>query len=165
MAERLMKTPGAAKPQPAALSTSPVPPVTPLSHLKAELVQPAEQVASLQEPTASLNRSPPISTARPVQSSSSRPTSTATCWYHSTFSAKALRCISPCSFIFQQSKRVKRVIPRVNATNITEVSSPSRTFYVCDSERGKRFLVDTGAQLSVLPPTKQSVPCDFQHSE
>ncbi|VDL95853.1 unnamed protein product [Schistocephalus solidus] len=91
MAERLMKMPGIAKPQPAALSTSPVSSVSPLSRLKAERAQLAEQVASLQEPTSSSPRSPPISTARPVQPSSSRRTSTATCWYHITFGARARR--------------------------------------------------------------------------
>ncbi|VDM02932.1 unnamed protein product [Schistocephalus solidus] len=99
MFERLMKMPGIAKPQPAALSTSPVPSVSSLSHLKVELGQLAEQVASLKEPAASSSRSPPISTARPVQSSPSRPTSTATCWYHFSFGAKALRCVFLCSFV------------------------------------------------------------------
>ncbi|VDM00060.1 unnamed protein product [Schistocephalus solidus] len=129
--------------------------------MNAELTQHAEQVASLQEPTASSSRSPPISTARPVQSTSSRPTSAATCWYHITFSAKACRCISPCSFGSQQSKRVKRVSPRVNATNITEVSGPGRTFYVCDSKSGRRFLIDvaemTAEQRRVSSPCYEDV--------
>ena len=31
--------------------------------------------------------------------------------------------------------------------------SPSRLFYITDHSSGLRFLVDTGAQVSVIPPT------------
>ncbi|VDL91727.1 unnamed protein product [Schistocephalus solidus] len=144
MAERLMKMPDIAKPQRATLSTSPVLSVSPLSHLKAELAQLAEQVASLQEPTSSSSWSPPLSTARPIQSLSFRPTSAATCWYHIIFDIKALRCIAPCFFVSQQRKRLKQVSLRVNMINITEFSSPCHTFYVCDSSSGRRFPVDAG---------------------
>ncbi|VDM04800.1 unnamed protein product [Schistocephalus solidus] len=57
------------------------------------------------------------------------------------------------------SKRVKRVSPKVNATNITDVSSPSRTFYICDIKSGRHFLIDTGAQISVIPPTPTDQRC------
>ncbi|VDL84986.1 unnamed protein product [Schistocephalus solidus] len=90
----------------------------------AELAQLAEQVASLQEPKASSSRNQLIATARHVQPSSSRPTSAATCWYRATFGAKARRCISPCAFVSQQSKRVKWVNQKVNVTNATGVPSP-----------------------------------------
>ncbi|VDL95663.1 unnamed protein product [Schistocephalus solidus] len=76
-----------------------------------------------------------------------------------TFVFRDYRCISFCSFVSQQSKRVKRVSPRVNAPTITEVSSPSYIFYFCDSKSGMRFLVDTGAQLSIIPPTTADCRC------
>ncbi|VDL91717.1 unnamed protein product [Schistocephalus solidus] len=60
MAERLMRMSGIEKSQPVTISSSLVPSVSPLSHLKAELAQLAEQVASLQEPTASSFRILPI---------------------------------------------------------------------------------------------------------
>ncbi|VDL89247.1 unnamed protein product [Schistocephalus solidus] len=103
----------------------------------AELTQLAENVAYLQDPTATSSLSPPISTFRPVQSSSSRPTSVATCCCHITVGTKSPHCISPCSFVSQQSNRVKRVSLRVNATNITEVSSPGRT--ICAKRRDASF--------------------------
>ncbi|VDM04024.1 unnamed protein product [Schistocephalus solidus] len=137
MAKRLMKMPGIAKPQPAALSTSPVPSVSPLSHLKTELAQVAKHVASLQAPTASSSRSPTISTVRSVQSSSSRPTSATTCSYHPTFSVKARRCISPCSFVSPQNKRVSL---KVNVANITGVFSPGRTFCSSSDKRNPQEL-------------------------
>ncbi|VDL97313.1 unnamed protein product [Schistocephalus solidus] len=121
MAKQLMKLPSMAKQQPATLLTSPVPSVSPLSHLKDELAQLAGQVASLQEPTASSSRSQPSSTAWPAQSSSSRPTSAATCWYHITFGAKARRYISPYSFVSQQSKRTFE--ERRSSTSNAEVTS------------------------------------------
>ncbi|BHF83329.1 hypothetical protein SprV_0802647700 [Sparganum proliferum] len=63
------------------------------------------------------------------------------------------RCISPCSFTSKHSKRVKPVNPKVSAANLPDSSNPGRTFYVCDTATRRRFLVDTGAQISVVPPT------------
>jgi hypothetical protein len=40
------------------------------------------------------------------------------------------------------------------ATNVTGLQ-PSRLFYVTDRYTGLRFLVDTGAQVSVLPPSPE----------
>ncbi|VDL96227.1 unnamed protein product [Schistocephalus solidus] len=58
-----------------------------------------------------------------------------------------------------QRQWVKWVSPRVNATNITGVSSPGRTFYICETQVSRRFLVDTGAQLSVTPHTATGRRC------
>ena len=41
---------------------------------------------------------------------------------------------------------------RLKATNVTGLH-PSRLFYVTDRTSGLRFLVDTGAQVSVIPPS------------
>ena len=38
------------------------------------------------------------------------------------------------------------------ATSVTG-QQPSRLFYVTDSLTGLRFLVDTGAEISVIPPS------------
>ncbi|VDM04507.1 unnamed protein product [Schistocephalus solidus] len=94
MAERLMKMPAIAKPQPAARLTVSVPSVSFLSHLKYEFAQLTEQVDSLQEPTATSSRSPPISNAQPVQQASYRLPPTAINWHHITLGVKASRCIS-----------------------------------------------------------------------
>ncbi|BHF77023.1 hypothetical protein SprV_0502012500 [Sparganum proliferum] len=58
--------------------------------------------------------------------------------------------VSPYSFIAKQNQRVGS---KVSATNLPGRSSPGRTFYVCDNQSGRPFLVDTGQQLDVLPPT------------
>ncbi|BHF69395.1 hypothetical protein SprV_0301243900 [Sparganum proliferum] len=50
-------------------------------------------------------------------------------------------------------KRVERVSPNVNATNLSGSSSPGRTFYVFSNRSVRRSLVDSGVQLSILPPT------------
>nr|VZI46251.1 unnamed protein product [Spirometra erinaceieuropaei] len=75
------------------------------------------------------------------------------CWYHTSFGVKARRCISPCSFPSKQSKRVKPVNPKVSAANLLDTSNSGRTFYVRETATLRRYLVETGAQISVVPPT------------
>ncbi|BHF67413.1 hypothetical protein SprV_0301043900 [Sparganum proliferum] len=45
------------------------------------------------------------------------------------------------------------VSQRIDATVFSGSSDSGRTFYVCDTATRRRFLVDTGAQISVVPPT------------
>ncbi|BHF76095.1 hypothetical protein SprV_0501919300 [Sparganum proliferum] len=73
--------------------------------------------------------------------------------------AKTRRCISPCCFTSKQRKRVKQVIPKVSAANLPDRSNPGRKFYVCDTRSGRRFLVNSGAQISVIPPTPADRRC------
>ncbi|BHF61467.1 hypothetical protein SprV_0100444100 [Sparganum proliferum] len=47
----------------------------------------------------------------------------------------------------------KPVSQRIDATVFSGYSGSGRTFYVCDIATRRRFLVDTGAQISVVPPT------------
>ncbi|BHF83927.1 hypothetical protein SprV_0902707600 [Sparganum proliferum] len=47
----------------------------------------------------------------------------------------------------------KPVSQRIDATVFSGSSGSGRTFYVCDTATRRRFLVDTGAQISVVPPT------------
>nr|VZI02723.1 unnamed protein product [Spirometra erinaceieuropaei] len=47
----------------------------------------------------------------------------------------------------------KPVSQRIDATVFHGSSGSGRTFYVCDTATRRRFLVDTGAQISVVPPT------------
>ncbi|BHF80886.1 hypothetical protein SprV_0702401400 [Sparganum proliferum] len=159
MANRLMEMHGFSKPSIAAPSTPSAPPASPISQLEIELTKLAADIASLKKHTVS-----PSSRSQPkpphIQSSNSaRPNTDATCWYHTTFGVKARRCISPCSFTSKQSKRVKLVNPKVCAANPPDGSNPGRTFYVRDTRSGRRFLVDTGAQLSVIPPTPADRRC------
>ncbi|BHF62106.1 hypothetical protein SprV_0100508700 [Sparganum proliferum] len=47
----------------------------------------------------------------------------------------------------------KPVSQRIDATVFSGSSGSGGTFYVCDTATRRRFLVDTGAQISVVPPT------------
>nr|VZI20996.1 unnamed protein product [Spirometra erinaceieuropaei] len=107
MADRLMEMHGFSKPSISALSA----PASPVSQLEIELNKLADDIAAIQKPTVSASsRSQPQPPTPHVQSShSASPNGAATCWYHTTFGAKARRCVSPCSFTFKQSKRVKPV--------------------------------------------------------
>lgn len=51
----------------------------------------------------------------------------------------------------------KRHSQHVKATNML-TETKSRLFFVTDSNSGKQFLVDTGAEVSVLPFNKQGPP-------
>nr|VZI00481.1 unnamed protein product [Spirometra erinaceieuropaei] len=161
MADRLMEMHGFPKPSISALSTPSTPPASPVSQLEIELNKLADDIAALQKPTVSTSsRSQPKPSTPPAQSfHSARPNAAATCWYHTTFAAKARRCVSPCSFTFKQNKRLKPVSRKVSATNLSDTSNPGRTFYVRDTRSGRRFLVNTGAQLSVIPPTPADCRC------
>ncbi|BHF77780.1 hypothetical protein SprV_0602089000 [Sparganum proliferum] len=161
MANRLMEMQGFSKPSIAALSTPSAPPASPISQLEIELTKLAADIASLQKHTVSpSSRSQPKPSTPHVQSSNSaHPNAAAICWYHTTFGVKARRCISPCSFTSKHSKRVRPVNPKVSAANLPDGSNPGRTFYVRDTRSGRRFLVDTGAQLSVIPPTPADRRC------
>nr|VZI39510.1 unnamed protein product [Spirometra erinaceieuropaei] len=48
---------------------------------------------------------------------------------------------------------------RIDATVFSGSPSSGRTFYVCDNVTRRRFLVDTGAQISVVPPTPVDHRC------
>nr|VZI08365.1 unnamed protein product [Spirometra erinaceieuropaei] len=156
MADRLIEMHGFSKPSLSALSFPSTHPASPLSQLELELSRLADDIASLQKQTVSLSlRSQPKPSTPHLQSShSARPNAAAICWYHTTFGVKVRRCIFPCSFTSKHSKRVKPVNPKVSAASLPETSSGSgRTFYVCDTATRRRFLVDTGAQISFVPPT------------
>ncbi|BHF80464.1 hypothetical protein SprV_0702359200 [Sparganum proliferum] len=146
---------GFSKPSLSALSTPSNPPASPISTFEIGLSKLADDIASFQKQTVSpSSRSQPKQSTTPLQSShSARPNAAAICWYHTTFGVKARRCISPCCFTSKQSKRVKPVTPKVSAANLLDSSNPGRTFYVRDTQSGRRFLVNTGAQLSVIPPS------------
>ncbi|BHF80912.1 hypothetical protein SprV_0702404000 [Sparganum proliferum] len=118
-------------------------------------------IDSLQMPTASpSSRSQSKPSTPHVQSShSARSKSAVTCRYHTTFGVKSRRCIPPCPFTSKQSKRVKPVSANVSAADLPDSSNPGRTFYVFDTRSGRGFLVDTGAQLSVIPHTPADRRC------
>nr|VZH97815.1 unnamed protein product [Spirometra erinaceieuropaei] len=126
----------------------------PLSHLKPEITKRAHDNTSLQKQTASSSSpSPSRSSARHVQPTAlSGPNTAATYWYNTTSGAIACRRIPSCSFFSKQSLEVA-------GFNFPGSSSTGRTFYVRDNRSGRRFLLDTGAQLTVIPPTATDLRC------
>lgn len=70
------------------------------------------------------------------------------CFYHQRFGKKAKKCEKPCSF------KPFRSIKAVNRSNCvkTDQSPQINRLFVTDKSSGKDFLIDTGADVSVLPP-------------
>ena len=96
----------------------------------------------------SLSRLPRrVSSPSPPQSSHE-----SLCWYHCQYGDHAQKCREPCARGLKhsgQSLVVKCIRP---------VSS--HLFYITDQNTGTRFLVDTGAEVSIIPPS----PLDRKHS-
>ncbi|BHF74937.1 hypothetical protein SprV_0501802800 [Sparganum proliferum] len=161
MADRLMKMHGVSKSSLSALSTPSTPPASPLPKLEIGLTKLADDIASLQKQTVfrSFRNQPKPSNPHVHCAHPARSNTAVICWYHTAFGAKARRCISPCSFTSKQSKRVKPVSPKFIAANLPDNSNPGRTFYVRDTRNGRRFLVDSGAQLSVISHTPADRRC------
>nr|CAH8821166.1 unnamed protein product [Trichobilharzia regenti] len=73
------------------------------------------------------------------------------CWYHRSYGSNARRCRSPCNF----QAKPKDISSCMKTSTVGNLRSSSRLFYVTDRNTGTTFLVDTGAEVSVLPPTTQ----------
>lgn len=77
--------------------------------------------------------------------------STTTCWYHTKYGNQAKKCNEPCTFL-------KRDISQVN------IKPQLNRLYVKERSSGRNFLIDTGADISVIPPTgndKNNRSCQF----
>ncbi|BHF67804.1 hypothetical protein SprV_0301083300 [Sparganum proliferum] len=85
---------------------------------------------------------------RDPSSSRSRPRTANLFWYRVAFDNKALRPVPPFFFKPSQANPIGR---RLNAARLSG-NFAVRVFYVCNSKSGRDFLVDTGAQISVIPP-------------
>ncbi|BHF68324.1 hypothetical protein SprV_0301135800 [Sparganum proliferum] len=64
-----------------------------------------------------------------------------------------------CSRSPSRHRSRKPASQRIDATVFSGSPSSGRTFYVCDKVTRRRFLVDTGAQISVVPPTPVDRRC------
>ncbi|CAH8566999.1 unnamed protein product [Schistosoma bovis] len=84
-----------------------------------------------------------------TRSTSRRRTTPAICWYHQMFGYRARKCLQPCRFN-STSNRYPRVSMATASTHI--MPENSRLFYIQDRTTGAQFLVDTGAEISVVPP-------------
>ncbi|BHF60097.1 cAMP-dependent protein kinase subunit [Sparganum proliferum] len=90
------------------------------SELEIGLIMRTGDIASFQNQTVSPSSQSQAKSSIPhVQSLHSvRSNTVTTCWYHTTFGAKARRCISACASTSMQSKLVERVSPKVTAANL-----------------------------------------------
>ena len=82
--------------------------------------------------------------APPPQNNVTQPTDTATaqvCYYHQNFGEKARLCSEPCSYYSTLGQR--------EVANIA--LSHSKLLYVADKRHKCKYLIDTGAAVSVLP--------------
>ena len=78
------------------------------------------------------------------------------CWYHYRFGDAAKKCKSPCT-----------KVGKLSSQSLMATSEPglfslhSRLFYITDKLTGHRFLIDTGAEVSVIPPSQS----DQEHKQ
>nr|VZI50019.1 unnamed protein product [Spirometra erinaceieuropaei] len=76
------------------------------------------------------------------------------CWYHQQFGGAARRCLQPCSFKASLTASGRRSHPTVEATATESVANlHTRRLFLWDRIAGAKFLVDSGAEVSVVPPT------------
>ena len=90
------------------------------------------------------------------QTGTAQPTATddaPICSYHQRFGNKARLCRDPCAFALNclNQRKVATLAPaEPNETTVSKLS-PSRLLYVADKRNKCRYLIDTGAAVSVLP--------------
>ncbi|CAH8647502.1 unnamed protein product, partial [Schistosoma rodhaini] len=90
-----------------------------------------------------------VGTRERSRSASRRRATPLICWYHQMYGYRARKCLQPCRFS-TASKRYPRLSMATPAANTKP--SNSRLFYIQDRMTGTQFLVDTGAEISVVPP-------------
>nr|VZI15659.1 unnamed protein product [Spirometra erinaceieuropaei] len=116
-----------------------------LMRLKAQLT-----AATTNGPRRTPNRRPTSSVSHTRRSQS--PSSV--CWYHQQFGGAARRCLQPCSFKASLTASGRRSHPTVESTAAGSVANlHTRRLFLWDRVAGAKFLVDSGAEVSVVPPT------------
>nr|VZI39582.1 unnamed protein product [Spirometra erinaceieuropaei] len=82
------------------------------------------------------------------------------CWYHQQFGGAARRCLQPCSFKASLTASGRRSHPTVEATAAGSVANlHTHRLFPWDRIAGAKFLVDSGAEVNVVPPT----PAERKH--
>ncbi len=93
----------------------------------------------LRASTSAIRQRPPTTRKTKTSTTTARPAADKLCFYHRRFGSSARQCQEPCTW------------------SGPEVSSASSTkdclLFVTDRISGRRFLVDTGAEVSVIPAT------------
>ena len=120
------------------------------SRLSDEVSQLRSEVADLRKllqsnPRANQRRR---SQSRGRSASPAAPRAPDLCWYHYRFGDNAQKCRPPCS------RSGNTPASPLMATGVAGQSFVSRLFYVTDRSTSLRFLIDTGAEVSVIPPSR-----------
>ncbi|GFU30051.1 retrovirus-related Pol polyprotein from transposon 17.6 [Trichonephila clavipes] len=68
------------------------------------------------------------------------------CYYHRRYKEQARKCVSPCAFV--QKKRVSSVI-----AGMAEPSKHTSRLFLLDRKSGQKFLIDSGSEICVTPPS------------
>ncbi|GFT13148.1 uncharacterized protein TNCV_4295421 [Trichonephila clavipes] len=68
------------------------------------------------------------------------------CYYHRRYKEQARKCVSPCAFV--QKKRVSSVI-----AGMAEPSKHTSRLFLLDRKSGQKFLIDSGSEICVIPPS------------
>ena len=108
-----------------------------VQQLRQDVARLAELVTSL---TTSLRRRRPSGHGRTPSPSRTNnpPKPEELCWYHAKFGENAKKCKEPCAW---------------EEKNIVQVILPLVTFSTSLTKKHIRFLVDTGSEISVIPPS------------
>ena len=115
--------------------------------LKGQLTNLTQLVKSLPFQQKSLTRSP-----SPAPPDSSNVNDTTVCWYHQKYRQLARKCKSPCTYSGKS-------LAAMNSSG----QKQGHLFHVVDKSSGLRFLVDTGAEVSVIPPSQTDRKCPQQN--
>ncbi|BHF81965.1 hypothetical protein SprV_0802510100 [Sparganum proliferum] len=76
------------------------------------------------------------------------------CWYHQKFGGAARRCLQTCSFKASLTASGRRSRPAVEANAAGSAANVhTRRLFLWDRIAGAKFLVESGADVSVVPPT------------
>ena len=135
-------------PSVAAVHTPQAPPPSEIDSLRSEVRQLKDLVLSLSHQSRSRDprhRSPTPTRRRSPSPSHHTPDPTL-CWYHQQFGEAATK---------YRPKRPGQALATTGVPGLV----PSRLFYVCDHICGLRFFVDTGAEVSILPPSHAECKC------
>lgn len=111
-----------------------------------ELGQLRQEVAELKAVLQSLQLTQKPSWRRSPSPSPHRQAAPDVCWYHAKFGDNARKCKPPCT-------KAGKTPVKIAAAGTTSLL-PSRLFFITDSYSSYRFLIDTGAEVSVLPPSR-----------
>ena len=115
--------------------------------LKGQLTNLTQLVKSLSFQRKSRTRSP-----SPAPPDSSNANDTTVCWYHQKYGQSAHKCKSPCTYS-------RKSLAAMNSSG----QKQGHLFHFVDKSSGLHFLVDTGAEVSVIPPSQTDRKCPQQN--